>query len=54
MDSKFVVKLDEDENGDLILPIPNELCEQLGWQEEDEVEFSIDEYSDAFYIRKVD
>jgi hypothetical protein len=53
MESKFTVTLIEDDNGDLILPIPNQLCENLGWQEGDEVEFSVDEYSDAFYIQKV-
>lgn len=54
MENKFTVHLEEDKNGDLILPFPDEMLESLGWQEGDMLEFVEDEYSDAFYIRKVD
>ena len=39
--SSYVVQLEEDEVGDLILPIPEELLEQLGWKEGDELDFSL-------------
>ena len=54
MENRFTVHLEEDKNGDLILPFPDEMLESLGWQEGDMLEFVEDEYSDAFYIRKVD
>jgi len=36
------VELREDENGDLILPIPDEIIEQLGWEIDDLLEFQLD------------
>jgi len=54
MDNKFTVSLEEDEDGNLVLPFPDEMIESLGWQEGDILEWVEDEYSDAFYIRKVD
>jgi hypothetical protein len=29
----YVVKLEEDENGDLLLPFPDELLNDMGWKE---------------------
>jgi len=54
MENSYTVKLEEDSNGDLLMPIPTELLDNLGWNEGDEIEFVEDNYSDAFYIRKVD
>ena len=37
MDYKYdemVVELEEDENGELLLPLPLELINQMGWDEE--------------------
>ncbi|MFX0209629.1 MAG: AbrB/MazE/SpoVT family DNA-binding domain-containing protein [Candidatus Hodarchaeota archaeon] len=31
----YYIELIEDENGDLILPIPEEVIETLGWKEDD-------------------
>ena len=54
MVDKHIVTLEEDSEGNIILPIPEELIQTLGWEEGNEVEFIEDEYSDAFYIRLVD
>ena len=54
MDNKFVVKLEENEDGELILPLSEEIIQLLDWQEGDTLEFVEDIYCDAFYIRKVD
>jgi hypothetical protein len=29
----YVVKLEEDENGDLLLPFPDALLDEMGWKE---------------------
>ena len=54
MENKFTVTLEEDGDGNLILPFPDEMLESLGWEEGDVLEWVEDDYSDAFYIRKVD
>ena len=54
MEDKYTIELEEDSDGNLVLPFPDELIESLGWDEGDMLEFVVDEYSDAFYIRKVD
>ena len=54
MDSKFIVTLEENEDGELILPFPEQMLQSLDWKEGDTLEFVEDNYSDAFYIRKVD
>lgn len=53
MDSKFVVELEENGDGNLVLPFPPKMLESLDWQEGDTLEFIEDNYSDAFYIRKI-
>ena len=40
--TRYEVITQEDENGDLIVPIPPPLLERLGWKEGDEVEFGLD------------
>jgi bifunctional DNA-binding transcriptional regulator/antitoxin component of YhaV-PrlF toxin-antitoxin module len=46
----YTVEL-EGENGD-ILPIPNELCESLGWNVGDTLDFEIE--GESIIIKKVD
>ncbi len=41
-EKRYEVITQEDENGDLIVPIPPQLLEQLGWKEGDDVEFTIE------------
>lgn len=42
-DSKrYEVITQEDENGDLIIPIPQPVLDSLGWKEGDDIEFGLD------------
>ena len=38
-----VITQEDPDTGDLLLPIPPRLLEELGWREGDDVDFSIDE-----------
>lgn len=51
MSKRFTVILDEDEFGDLILPIPDEVCEELGWEVGDDLDYDIID-DDTFTIKK--
>jgi bifunctional DNA-binding transcriptional regulator/antitoxin component of YhaV-PrlF toxin-antitoxin module len=50
---RYTVTLTEDDNGDLILPIPDELCEDLGWNIGDQIEYS-DEGDGTLLLFRVD
>jgi bifunctional DNA-binding transcriptional regulator/antitoxin component of YhaV-PrlF toxin-antitoxin module len=39
---KYEIITQEDENGDLIIPIPQPLLDELGWKEGDQIDFSFD------------
>lgn len=52
MSNRFTVNIEEDEFGELILPIPDEICEELGWNVGDILEYEIEE--NCFKLRKVD
>ncbi len=39
----YVVKLEEDENGDLLLPFPDELLNDMGWKEGTVLHWEINE-----------
>jgi bifunctional DNA-binding transcriptional regulator/antitoxin component of YhaV-PrlF toxin-antitoxin module len=41
--ARYEVITQEDENGDLIIPIPPMLLKQLGWKEGDDIEFNKDD-----------
>tara|TARA_Y200000002_G_scaffold144750_1_gene119678 strand:- start:371 stop:535 length:165 start_codon:yes stop_codon:yes gene_type:complete len=41
MSKRFTTKLDEDDFGDLVLTIPYEIVEDLGWGRETELEYDI-------------
>jgi bifunctional DNA-binding transcriptional regulator/antitoxin component of YhaV-PrlF toxin-antitoxin module len=51
---RFTVTLEEDEFGDLILPIPDEVIEDLGWAVGDELEYSVDDSELSFTLKKVE
>ena len=51
MSHRFVTELMEDDFGDLILPIPYEVCEELGWDVGCELDYEVN--GDSFIIRKV-
>ena len=50
MNKTYTVQL-EGENGD-ILPIPDELCETLGWKVGDKLSFDID--GESIILKKID
>ena len=41
MSKRFTTKLDDDDFGDLVLTIPYEIVEDLGWGRETELEYDI-------------
>ena len=45
MNNSWEVILEEDENGEVILPFPPELIERYGWLEGDNIEFEIKDRS---------
>ena len=48
----YTVTLDEDENGDLFMPIPADFLDSLGWQEDDLLEWIVED--DQIVLRKVE
>jgi Antidote-toxin recognition MazE, bacterial antitoxin len=48
----YTVILDEDENGDLFMPIPADFLDNLGWTEDDLLEWIIE--GDQIVLRKVE
>jgi bifunctional DNA-binding transcriptional regulator/antitoxin component of YhaV-PrlF toxin-antitoxin module len=48
---RFVTTCDEDEDGNLILPFPEELLEALGWTEGTTLDFDL--IGDRLIIREV-
>tara|TARA_B100001113_G_scaffold225989_1_gene185538 strand:- start:1592 stop:1759 length:168 start_codon:yes stop_codon:yes gene_type:complete len=52
MSHRFTTKLEEDDFGDLIVTIPYEICEELGWTVEDELDYDITEDGTAFTLKK--
>lgn len=48
---KFITTCDEDDDGNLILPFPEELLEALGWHEGTTLDFDI--IGDRLVIREV-
>ena len=45
MENTWTVIVEEDEYGEIILPLPPELIRKYGWQEGDDIEFEIEERS---------
>jgi antitoxin component of MazEF toxin-antitoxin module len=41
--TSYEVIVQEDENGDLLIPIPPLLLQELDWKEGDEIQFDFDE-----------
>ena len=54
MSKRFTVTIEEDAFGELILPIPDDVCEDLGWNIGDELEFDVDDVTQTFTLRKVE
>lgn len=52
--ARFEVITQEDpETGDIIVPLPPMLLEQLGWKEGDELEFDISKDGQKIYVKKI-
>ena len=52
MSKRFTTRLDEDDYGDLILTIPYEVCEELGWDTESELVYDASE--NKFRLKKLE
>jgi hypothetical protein len=50
MSHRFTTRLEEDDFGDLILTIPYEVCEELGWDIGTELDYEIED--DSFTLKK--
>ena len=49
--TSYTVTLEE-ENDDLLLPIPEDILKKLGWNEGDELEWDINEENNSIILRK--
>jgi bifunctional DNA-binding transcriptional regulator/antitoxin component of YhaV-PrlF toxin-antitoxin module len=49
--TRYEIITQEDESGDMIIPIPITVLEQLGWKEGDNVDIGVDENNQLF-LRK--
>jgi hypothetical protein len=52
MSHRFTTRLEEDDFGDLILNIPYEVCEELGWDVGTLLDYDIIDDGTAFILRK--
>ena len=53
LNTTYTVTLDED-GEDLILPLPDEVLDKLGWEDGCVIEWLVDEEDNTVIIRKVD
>jgi len=53
LNTTYTVTLDED-GEDVILPIPDEVMDRLGWEDGCVIEWLVDEEENTVIIRKVD
>jgi bifunctional DNA-binding transcriptional regulator/antitoxin component of YhaV-PrlF toxin-antitoxin module len=49
---RYEVITQQDDNGDLIIPLPPNLLEELGWKEGDDIKFDFDDKG-RFILTKV-
>ena len=52
-DKRYTVELEEDENGELILPLPDELLKEMNWKEGDQLNFT-DNKDGTYSMNKVE
>lgn len=53
LNTSYTVTLEEGEDDGLILPIPNEILDELGWDDGCLLDWSIDEVNNTIIISKV-
>lgn len=51
--SSYTVTIQEDENGDLILPLPDELLKELGWDEGTTLYWRVDKHNQSIILTTV-
>ena len=51
MSHRFTTKLVEDDYRDLILTIPYEICEELGWNVETELQFELSDDGQSINLK---
>jgi|TARA_R100000005_G_C5002171_1_gene209676 bifunctional DNA-binding transcriptional regulator/antitoxin component of YhaV-PrlF toxin-antitoxin module len=37
----YIIEVEEANNGDVVIPLPDEICEELNWQEGDILEWNL-------------
>ncbi len=52
-DKRYIVELEEDENGELILPLPDDLLKEMNWKEGDQLNFT-DNKNGSFSMTKIE
>ena len=53
MSHRFTQILEEDDYGDLLLTIPYELCQEMGWNGGTVVQFELSDDGQSFILKKV-
>lgn len=52
MSRRFILDVQEDEHGDCFITLPDELLDELGWQVDDVLEYTME--NESVILRKVD
>lgn len=53
VNKSYIARVEQDENGDLILVFPDDMIKTLGWDENTQIEW-IDNNNGTFSIKKVE
>ena len=53
MSKRFTLSIEEDEYGDSLIYIPDNVCEDLGWSVGDELEYEVDEVNLSITLKTV-
>ena len=53
MSHRFTQILEEDDYGDLLLTIPYELCQEMGWNTGTELQYELSDDGQGFILKKV-
>ncbi len=48
----WTVRLEQDEHGNVIVPLPDDLLQQLGWTEGDDIEIVVVPETKAIILRR--
>lgn len=54
MSKKFIVEVQETEEGDLIIEFPQEIIDEMGLMEGDELDYDLTEDGQGFIIKKAE